>query len=197
MIHIRLPDGATRALDAASTAADLAASISPSLAKRTVAARIDGKLTDLTAPLPDGAAVELVSRDDPAVLELIRHDLAHVLAEAVQALWPGTKTAIGPAIEHGFYYDFERDTPFTPEDLPAIEQKMREIIAAKVPFTCEDWTRDAARAHFEAAGSRINWRFWRRSPRGSRSKSTDKARGSISVAARICATLAMRAAPSN
>lgn len=152
MIHIRLPDGATRALDAASTAADLAASISPSLAKRTVAARIDGKLTDLTAPLPDGAAVELVSRDDPAVLELIRHDLAHVLAEAVQALWPGTKTAIGPAIEHGFYYDFERDTPFTPEDLPAIEQKMREIIAAKVPFTCEDWTRDAARAHFEAAG---------------------------------------------
>ena len=152
MIHIRLPDGATRALDAASTAADLAASISPSLAKRTVAARVDGKLTDLSAPLPDGAAVELVSRDDPAALELIRHDLAHVLAEAVQALWPGTKTAIGPAIEHGFYYDFERDTPFTPEDLSAIEQKMREIIAAKTPFTCEDWTRDAARAHFEAAG---------------------------------------------
>ncbi|WP_321364840.1 threonine--tRNA ligase [uncultured Celeribacter sp.] len=152
MIHIRLPDGATRALDAAGTAADLAASISPSLAKRTVAARIEGKLTDLTAPLPDGAAVELVSRDDPAALELIRHDLAHVLAEAVQALWPGTKTAIGPAIEHGFYYDFERDTPFTPEDLPAIEQKMREIIAAKTPFTCEQWSRDAARAHFEAAG---------------------------------------------
>ncbi|NIY79872.1 threonine--tRNA ligase [Celeribacter sp. HF31] len=152
MIHIRLPDGATRALEPASTAADLVASISPSLAKRTVAARVDGKLTDLSAPLPDGAAVELVSRDDPAALELIRHDLAHVLAEAVQALRPGTKTAIGPAIEHGFYYDFERDTPFTPEDLPAIEKKMREIIAAKVPFTCEAWTRDAARAHFEAAG---------------------------------------------
>lgn len=152
MIHIRLPDGATRALDPASTAADLAASISPSLAKRTVAARVDGKLTDLSASLPDGAALELVSRDDPAALELIRHDLAHVLAEAVQALWPGTKTAIGPAIEHGFYYDFERDTPFTPEDLPAIEQKMREIIAAKTPFTCEQWSRDAARAHFEAAG---------------------------------------------
>ncbi|WP_066708783.1 threonine--tRNA ligase [Celeribacter ethanolicus] len=152
MFHIHLPDGAIRALKPASTAADLAASISPSLAKRTVAARVDGKLTDLSAPLPDGAAVELVTRDDPAALELIRHDLAHVLAEAVQALWPGTKTAIGPAIEHGFYYDFERDTPFTTEDLPAIETKMREIIAAKMPFTCEEWTRDAARAHFEAAG---------------------------------------------
>lgn len=152
MFHIHLPDGAIRALKPASTAADLAASISPSLAKRTVAARVDGKLTDLSAPLPDGAAVELVTRDDPAALELIRHDLAHVLAEAVQELWPGTKTAIGPAIEHGFYYDFERDTPFTTEDLPAIETKMREIIAAKMPFTCEEWTRDAARAHFETAG---------------------------------------------
>ena len=120
MIHIRLPDGATRALTPASTAADLAASISPSLAKRTVAALVDGKLADLSAPLPDGAAVELLSRDDPPALELIRHDLAHVLAEAVQTLWPGTRTAIGPAIEHGFYYDFDRETPFTPDDLPVI-----------------------------------------------------------------------------
>ena len=85
MIHVRLPDGATRALDPASTAADLAASISPSLAKRTVAAVVDGQLADLTAPLPDGAAVELLPRDDPRALELIRHDLAHVLAEAVQS----------------------------------------------------------------------------------------------------------------
>ncbi|MGB0968792.1 MAG: TGS domain-containing protein, partial [Halocynthiibacter sp.] len=152
MIHVHLPDGATRALEPASTAADLAASISPSLAKRTVAASVDGAVCDLSAPLPDGATVELMSRDDPRALELIRHDLAHVLAEAVQALWPDTKTAIGPAIEHGFYYDFERDTPFTPEDLPRIEKKMRDIIAAKVPFTCEEWTRDEARVHFEAAG---------------------------------------------
>lgn len=122
MINIRLPDGATRALTAASTAADLAASISPSLAKRTVATVVDGTVSDLSAPLPDGALVELMSRDDPRTLELIRHDLAHVLAEAVQTLWPGTKTAIGPTIEHGFYYDFERDTPFTPEDLPVIEK---------------------------------------------------------------------------
>jgi threonyl-tRNA synthetase len=152
MIHIRLPDGATRALDPASTAADLAASISPSLAKRTVAAVVDGKVSDLSAPLPDGAMVELMSHDDPRALELIRHDLAHVLAEAVQALWPDTKTAIGPAIEHGFYYDFERDTPFTPDDLPVIEKKMRQIIASKMPFTCEQWSREQAQQHFEAAG---------------------------------------------
>lgn len=152
MIHIRLPDGATRALEPASTAADLAAAISPSLVKRTVAAVVDGTVTDLSRPLPDGAVVELVTRDDPRALALIRHDLAHVLAEAVQALWPGTRTAIGPAIEHGFYYDFERDTPFTPEDLPVIEKKMRQIIAARTPFTREEWTREEARQHFEAAG---------------------------------------------
>lgn len=152
MIHIRLPDGATRALSPASTAADLAAAISPSLAKRTVAAVVDGQLSDLSTPLPDGAAVELVARDDPRALDLIRHDLAHVLAEAVQALWPGTRTAIGPAIEHGFYYDFDRETPFTPEDLPVIEKKMREIVAARTTFTREVWSREDARAHFEAAG---------------------------------------------
>jgi threonyl-tRNA synthetase len=150
VITISLPDGATRALDPASTAADLAASISPSLAKRTVAAVVNGKVSDLSAPLPDGAAVELMSRDDPRALELIRHDLAHILAEAVQALWPDTQTAIGPAIEHGFYYDFERDTPFTPEDLPVIEKKMRQIIASKTPFTCEEWNREQAQQYFEA-----------------------------------------------
>ncbi|MEO0426359.1 MAG: threonine--tRNA ligase [Pseudomonadota bacterium] len=152
MIQVRLPDGAVRALSPSSSAADLAGAISPSLAKRTVAAVVDGKLSDLAAPLPDGAEVELIARDDPRALELIRHDLAHVLAEAVQALWPGTRTAIGPAIEHGFYYDFDRETPFTPEDLPAIEAKMREIIAARTPFVREEWSRDQARAHLEAAG---------------------------------------------
>ncbi|SFQ61072.1 threonyl-tRNA synthetase [Roseivivax halotolerans] len=152
MIHVRLPDGASRALAPASTAADLAAAISPSLAKRTVAALVDGKITDLSAALPDGAAVELVTRDDPRALELIRHDLAHVLAEAVQTLWPETRTAIGPAIEHGFYYDFDRDTPFTPEDLPVIEKKMREIVAARRPFAREAWRRAEVRAHFETAG---------------------------------------------
>ncbi|SEB01440.1 threonine--tRNA ligase [Rubrimonas cliftonensis] len=152
MIHVRLPDGAVRALSPSSTAADLAAAIGPSVAKRTVAARVDGRLSDLSAALPDGAAVDLIARDDPTALHLIRHDLAHVLAEAVQMLWPQTRTAIGPAIEHGFYYDFERETPFTPDDLPAIEATMREIIAARTPFTREQWSREAAQAHFSNAG---------------------------------------------
>ena len=152
MIHVNLPDGATRTLSENATASGLASDISKSLAKRTVAAVVDGVLADLSAPLPNGATVELIDRDDPRALELIRHDLAHILAEAVQSLWPDTKTAIGPAIEHGFYYDFDRETPFTPEDLPVIEQKMREIIAARAPFTCEIWSRDQAKAYFEEAG---------------------------------------------
>ena len=126
---------------------------------------MDGHLADLTAPLPDGAAVELLPRDDPRALELIRHDLAHVLAEAVQTLWPGTKTAIGPAIEHGFYYDFERDAPFTPEDLPVIEKKMREIIAARRPFTREVWSREEP-ARISKRRESLEARTARRDPRG-------------------------------
>lgn len=152
MTNVNLPDGTTRTLSGDTTAAGLASDTSKSLAKRTVAAVVDGALSDLSAPLADGATVELIDREDPRALELIRHDLAHVLAEAVQSLWPCTKTAIGPAIEHGFYYDFDRETPFTPEDLPVIEKKMREIIAARTPFTCEVWTRDQAAAHFKEAG---------------------------------------------
>jgi threonyl-tRNA synthetase len=152
MINVSLPDGATRTLSDDATASGLASDISKSLAKRTVAAVVDGILSDLSVPLQDGATVELIGRDDPRTLELIRHDLAHVLAEAVQSIWPETKTAIGPAIAHGFYYDFDRDAPFTPEDLPVIEKKMREIIATRTPFTCEVWTRGEAKAHFKEAG---------------------------------------------
>jgi threonyl-tRNA synthetase len=152
MIHVSLPDGATRALTQGTTAAGLASDISKSLAKRTVAAAVDGDLTDVSAPLQDGVQVDLIGRDDPRALEMIRHDLAHIMAEAVQILWPNTKTAIGPAIEHGFYYDFERETPFTPEDLPIIEKKMLEIIAKREPFLKEIWTREQAKSHFEEAG---------------------------------------------
>ena len=152
MIHVSLPDGATRALATGTTAVELASDISKSLAKRTVAVAVNGVLTDVAAPLQDGVEVDLIGRDDPRAQELIRHDLAHILAEAVQTLWPGTKTAIGPAIEHGFYYDFDRETPFTPEDLPIIEKKMREIIAARTPFVQEIWTREQAKSHFEDAG---------------------------------------------
>ena len=98
------------------------------------------------------ATIEFLTRDDPRALELIRHDAAHVLAEAVQSLWPGTQVTIGPVIENGFYYDFFRDAPFTPEDFPAIEKRMREIIARDKPFTKQVWSRDEAKSFFEKKG---------------------------------------------
>ena len=152
MITVTFPDGATRAFESGVTGADIARSISPSLAKRTVAMALDGAVTDLADPITRDARLEFLNRDDPRALELIRHDAAHVLAEAVQTLYPGTQVTIGPVIENGFYYDFHRNAPFTPEDFPAIEKKMREIIARDAPFTKQVWTRDQAIAHFKAAG---------------------------------------------
>ncbi len=152
MINVTFPDGASRAYEPGISGADIAKSISPSLAKRTVAMVLDGVLSDLADPIEKDAKVEFISREDPRALELIRHDCAHVLAEAVQTLHPGTQVTIGPVIENGFYYDFYRATPFTPEDFAGIEKKMREIIAKDAPFTKEVWTRDQAIAHFEKAG---------------------------------------------
>ncbi|VFU08651.1 threonine--tRNA ligase [Methylocella tundrae] len=152
MISVTFPDGASRHFDAHVTGLDVAKSISPSLAKKSVAVVIDGALRDLSDPIPGGATIEFVSRDDPRALELIRHDAAHVLAEAVQTLYPGTQVTIGPVIENGFYYDFFREEPFTPDDFPAIEKKMGEIIARDKPFTKEVWTRDRAKSWFEARG---------------------------------------------
>lgn len=111
----------------------------------TVAAVADGVLANLSARIPDVAKVELIDRNGPRALEMVRHDLAHVFAEAVWTLWPGTRTAIGPRLDMAFFCDFARDAPFTPEDLPAIERMTREIIAARTPFTCEVWTRDQAK----------------------------------------------------
>ena len=152
MISVTFPDGASRAFEAGVSGVDIAKSISPSLAKRTVAMVLDDVLTDLADPVRRDARVEFVSRDDPRALELIRHDAAHVLAEAVQSLWPGTQVTIGPVIENGFYYDFFRNEPFTPEDFPAIEKKMREIIARDKAFTKEVWSRADAISHFEKTG---------------------------------------------
>ncbi|TAL84035.1 MAG: threonine--tRNA ligase [Beijerinckiaceae bacterium] len=152
MISVTFPDGASRSFPAGTTGAEIARSISPSLAKRTVAMALDGKLADLADPLLQDAKIEFVNRDDPRALELIRHDAAHVLAEAVQTLFPGTQVTIGPVIENGFYYDFFRNAPFTPEDFVAIEKKMTEIIARDKPFTKEVWTRDQAKAWFETRG---------------------------------------------
>src|SRR5947209_20500971 len=142
MVALTFPDGARREYPANITGFDIAKGISPSLAKRTVAMARDGQLADLADPIEKDARIEYVSREDPRALELIRHDAAHVLPEAVQTLFPGTQVTIGPVIENGFYYDFFRNEPFMPEDFPAIEKRMREIIARDKPFTKQVWSRD-------------------------------------------------------
>src|SRR5712672_3540373 len=152
MVALTFPDGARREYPDNSTGLDIAKGISPSLAKRTVAMALDGTVADLADPITKDARIEFLTRDDPRSLELIRHDCAHVLAEAVQTLWPGTQVTIGPVIENGFYYDFFRNQPFTPEDFEAIEKKMREIIARDKPFTKEVWSRDQAKQVFRDKG---------------------------------------------
>ena len=152
MVALTFPDGARREYPSGTTGLDVAKGISASLAKRTVAMALDGTLADITDPIDRDARIEFISREDPRALELIRHDTAHVLAEAVQTLWPGTQVTIGPVIENGFYYDFFRNQPFTPEDLPVIERKMREIVARDKPFTKEVWTRDKAKKTFRDMG---------------------------------------------
>lgn len=151
-VSMQFPDGSKREYDAAMTGAELAESISKSLAKKAVAYAVDGTVRDLSDPLGASGAIEILTRDDPRALELIRHDCAHVLAEAVQELFPGTQVTIGPVIENGFYYDFAKNEPFTPEDLPLIEKKMREIIARNKPFTKEIWSREKARQVFAEKG---------------------------------------------
>jgi len=151
-VSLTFPDGSVRDYDAAMTGAALAGSISKSLAKKAVAYALDGEVRDLADPLGRSGAVEIVTRSDPRALELIRHDAAHVLAEAVQELWPGTQVTIGPVVENGFYYDFWRNQPFSPEDFPAIEKKMREIIQRNKPFTKEVWDREKARQVFRDKG---------------------------------------------
>ncbi|AXK83827.1 threonine--tRNA ligase [Pseudolabrys taiwanensis] len=152
MVALTFPDGARREFPHGTTGLDIAKGISPSLAKRTVAMALDGTVADLNDPIEHDAKIEFINREDPRALELIRHDAAHVLAEAVQALWPGTQVTIGPVIENGFYYDFHRNQPFTPEDLPLIEKKMKEIIARDKPFTKEVWSREKAKETFRTMG---------------------------------------------
>ncbi len=152
MVTLTFPDGARREFNNGISGLDIAKGISPSLAKRTIAMALDGEVVDLTDPINRDSKIEFISRDDPRALELIRHDAAHVMAEAVQELFPGTQVTIGPSIENGFYYDFFRNQPFTPEDFPAIEKKMKEIIARDKPFTKEVWTRDQAKKVFKDKG---------------------------------------------
>jgi threonyl-tRNA synthetase len=151
-VAVTFPDGARREFPKNTTGLDIAKGISPSLAKRTVAMALDGEVVDLSDPVSRDAKIEFISRDDPRALELIRHDAAHVLAEAVQTLWPGTQVTIGPVIDNGFYYDFFRNEPFTPEDFAAIEKKMREIIAKDKPFTKDVWDREKTKQVFRDKG---------------------------------------------
>src|SRR5437763_13916984 len=155
MVALTFPDGARREYPNGIIGLDIAKGISPSLAKRTVAMALDGRLADLSDPIEHDAKIEFLTREDPRALELIRHDAAHVLAEAVQSLWPGTQVTIGPVIDNGFYYDFFRNAPFTPEDLSVIEKKMREIIARDKPFTKEVWSREDAKRVFAEMGERF------------------------------------------
>ncbi|MEP1442858.1 MAG: threonine--tRNA ligase [Hyphomicrobiales bacterium] len=152
MITLSFPDGNKREFDAGVTGLDVATSIAKSLAKKSVAMKLDGELSDLSDPISKDSAIEFVMREDDDALELIRHDCAHVLAEAVQELFPDTQVTIGPVIENGFYYDFARETPFTLDDLAVIEKKMREIIQRNKPFTKEFWSREKAKEHFAAKG---------------------------------------------
>jgi len=154
MIDLKLPDGSVRQYDDGVTGFDVAKSISSSLAKKALLAKLDGKLLDMKQPLPGGGALEIVTRESPEALDVIRHDTAHILAEAVQELFPDTQVTIGPNIEDGFFYDFARETPFSLDDLAAIEMRMKKIVDRDEPITREVWDRDEAIAHFEEIGEK-------------------------------------------
>jgi threonyl-tRNA synthetase len=151
-VTITLPDGKAMTLTRGVTGAEIAAKIGPGLAKAALIVEVNGKEYDLSRPIEEDAKLRVITRKDPEALELIRHDTAHVLAMAVQELFPGTQVTIGPAIEDGFYYDFAREQPFTPDDLPRIEAKMREIVARDLPTSRTVWKRDDAIRHFEEIG---------------------------------------------
>ena len=154
MPAITLPDGSVRHFPAPVTGTAVAEAIGPGLARAALAMKLDGKLVDLATEITRDATVVFVTRRDPDALELIRHDAAHVLAEAVQALFPGTQVTIGPSIDNGFYYDFARNEPFTPEDFPAIEAKMREIVARGAAFKRRVIDRDDAIRFFQEKGEK-------------------------------------------
>ena len=166
MIQLQFPDGAVRDFAEGATGRTVAEGLSKSLAKTAALVRLDGEMLDLERPLEHGGRIEILGRDHPDVLFTIRHDAAHVMAEAVQALFPGTQVTIGPPIEDGFYYDFARDEPFSLDDLPRIEAKMREIVARDAAFRREVWPREAAIAHFERAGEAYKAEIIRDLPEG-------------------------------
>src|SRR5207245_6288511 len=150
-IRVTLPDGSEKRLPPGSSGADLAKAIGPGLAKAALAVRLNGDIRDLARPLPDGVKVTILTDKDPQALEVLRHSSAHVLATAVRQLFPHAKIGFGPPIEDGFYYDFEVERPFGPEDLEAIEKKMMEVVKADYPFVREEVLRAEAKRRFEDA----------------------------------------------
>ena len=152
MPTITLPDGSQRQFANPVTGAEVAAPIGPGLAKAALAVKLNGEVKDLSLPITADARLEIVTRTHKVALELLRHDAAHVLAEAVQELYPGTQITFGPATETGFYYDFHRKEPFTPEDFAKIEERMKEIVDRDEQITREIWSRDQAVAWFKQHG---------------------------------------------
>ncbi|WP_404383423.1 threonine--tRNA ligase [Caenispirillum salinarum] len=166
MVAISLPDGSVRNYDGPVTGLQVAEDIGPGLAKAALACKVDGALWDLTRPIERDAALAIVTAKDPEGLDLIRHDAAHVMAEAVQELYPNTQVTIGPAIENGYYYDFARDEPFTPDDLEKIEKRMQEIVARDEKIVREVWDRDDAIAYFDNLGEHYKAEIIRDLPEG-------------------------------
>ena len=197
MVAISLPDGSVRNFDGPVTGAALAADIGPGLAKAALAVKVDGKLRDLMREIEADATVEIVTRDHDDALELLRHDAAHVFAEAVQELYPGTQITFGPAIEDGFYYDFYREEPFTPDDFEAMEKRMQEIVDRDEEIIREIWDREAAIAHFRDAGESFKAEHIKTIPAVRTFRSTGRAIGSTCARVRICNRQANSARRSN
>jgi len=166
MPTIKLPDGSERKFEHDVTGQEIAGAIGQGLARDAVAIRVDGELWDLTRSIADDSSVEIITKDSPDGLEILRHDAAHVLAEAVKELWPETQVTIGPAIENGFYYDFARDEPFTPEDLVVIEERMKEIVDRDEKIQREVWERDKAIEFFRGIGEEYKARIIEDIPEG-------------------------------
>ncbi|HEY0141769.1 MAG TPA: threonine--tRNA ligase [Thermoanaerobaculia bacterium] len=154
VMNVQLPDGSIREVPENATVADVAAAIGKRLAKDAVAGKVNGKVVDVYTPVPDGAKIEIITAKSEAGIDTIRHSTAHLMAMAVQELFPGTQVTIGPVIENGFFYDFGTDRPFTEEDLRRIEEKMQEIVKRDLPVRREVWSRDEAIAKFESLGEK-------------------------------------------
>src|SRR5205807_9389546 len=149
-MHVELPDGSKREIPDGATVADVAASIGRGLAKAAIAGKVDGKVVDVYTPVSDNARIEIVTPKSEAGLDTIRHSTAHLMAMAVQELFPGTQVTIGPVIENGFFYDFGAGHPFSDEDLRKIEEKMEEIVKRDLPVRREEWSREDAIKTFDA-----------------------------------------------